>query len=563
MLRFPNPGSDIRCLIRLFQSLFLELASAKSFSLDDMSKAMVMNNLAASCGRMGEEALERSTRDDRSRDPLYNQSKMYSELFRALGWITSAPDSRLNFRFTTLGAHVTFAGAAAEKLALGCIIGIAFPNPVLDIKFETSVRPFVCILRAMKALGGYMSRDEIILGPMSITDDRDPAVFNKMITDIKGFRASRKLRNHLDDLLKKRKIAKPTSENYTRFPLAVLKWSKWATTCDKKIYDGRSMRFYELTEYGLECAKKYEAMQDFRASDIDVNDDPALVKAIIENSFYSMLDQADFDMAPVDATIKTNEAILETAGYCTKNMIFSPFQELTQTQLEKYTNIPVIYSEEQSPATCSDDKTLQKSHAGVSVHQQVQLLAGSHAAITDAELDSVWKHSNNDIKKAVACFVELHRNDNKDIFYPLVARLFTVAGFPCETSRTGVNYQRWDASIELNGKYIPIEIKSPGEERQLSVKALRQAMENHIILQARLSEKSDKKHTSLAVGFQYPNDRAEVNELIKNVHDAFGIKIGVIDFTSLVTIAFCNAYTSKKMSPSDLENLYGFLDINS
>ena len=48
-------------------------------------------------------------------------------------------------------------------------------------------------------------------------------------------------------------------------------------------------------------------MQDFRASDIDVNDDPALVKAIIENSFYSMLDQADFDMAPVDATIKTNE----------------------------------------------------------------------------------------------------------------------------------------------------------------------------------------------------------------------------------------------------------------
>ena len=118
MLRFPNPGSDIRCLIRLFQSLFLELASAKSFSLDDMSKAMVMNNLAASCGRMGEEALERSTRDDRSRDPLYNQSKMYSELFRALGWITSAPDSRLNFRFTTLGAHVAFAGAAAEKLAL-------------------------------------------------------------------------------------------------------------------------------------------------------------------------------------------------------------------------------------------------------------------------------------------------------------------------------------------------------------------------------------------------------------------------------------------------------------
>ena len=208
MLRFPNPGSDIRCLIRLFQSLFLELAAAKNFSLDDMSKAMVMNNLAASCGRMGEEALARSTRDDRSRDPLYNQSKMYSELFRALGWVTSAPDSRLNFRFTTLGAHVAFAGAAAEKLALRCILGITFPNPVLDIKFEASVRPFVCILRAMKALGGYMSRDEIILGPMSITNDRDPNDFADMLRRIRGYRTARNIQDPLNQLLKKRKIAK-------------------------------------------------------------------------------------------------------------------------------------------------------------------------------------------------------------------------------------------------------------------------------------------------------------------------------------------------------------------
>lgn len=563
MLRFPNPGSDIRGLIRLFQSLFLDLASDKSFSLDDMSKAMVLRNLAASCGRMGSEALERSTRDDRSCDPLYNQSKMYSELFRALGWITSASDSRLSFYFTTLGAHVASAGPSAEKLTLSCIVGIAFPNPVLDIKFETSVRPFSCILKAMKALDGYICRDEIILGPMSIKDDRDPRVFAKMIADIKGYRKSRNLTTPLNALLKKCQISKTTSENYTRFPLAVLKWSAWATTSDKKIYDGRFQKFYELTAAGETFVERCEKMHDFRASDID-NYQPEVIKALIENTYYAMLASADFDLAPVAQIIATNDGILRNHNISIENLIFSPFQELSQKQFEEFTDIPVIYSDRSQQTVSAIGEALSgNSSARTSVHHKIQLLKGSNNAVTNQELREIWKQANANIEDAVRKLISRHQNDNKEDFYPLVASLFTAAGFPCETSRTGVNYQRWDASIELNGLFIPIEIKSPGEEKQLSVKAIRQALENHVILQARLSEKSKKEYTSLAVGFQYPNDRAEVNELVANIRETFDIKIGVIDFASLVQIAFCNAFASGRLSTSDLENLYGFLDINS
>jgi hypothetical protein len=91
LLRFPNPGSDIPSFILTFQVLYEHLGEQAVVTRDDMSAAMVKQNRASSCGFMGEEALKRSTREDRCRDPMYNQSKMYSELYRMLGWFRSTP----------------------------------------------------------------------------------------------------------------------------------------------------------------------------------------------------------------------------------------------------------------------------------------------------------------------------------------------------------------------------------------------------------------------------------------------------------------------------------------
>ncbi len=566
MLRFPNPGSDIRCLIHLFQSLFEELSDQEFFTLDDMSAAMVMNNLAASCGRMGDAALERSTRDDRSRDPLYNQSKMYSELFRALGWITSTEGSRLNFQFTTLGAYIAKAGSFADKLVKLCIVGIAFPNPVLDIQYETSVRPFVCILRAMQQLDGVMCRDEIILGPMSIRDDRDSSSFSKMIAMIRSYRAKKDLNTPLRKLLQDRGIKQSTSGNYTRFPLGVLKWSQWATTTSEVNIYGRSQRvFYELTSEGHAFLSQTQDYVDYRAVDLDAMDKKTKC-AFIENSFFCMLDKANFDLSPVREHVKANDLILKEKNIDVTKTFFSPFQELKKEILEEFSRIPVIFQQGEKPSPEAGAVSVAKASGSAKVKFQTIQLSQSHATFSqaqqDEELVEIWKNTN-DLKKAVDVLTEIHASDNKETFYPLVARLFSAAGFPCQTSRTGVNYQRWDASIDLSGFYIPIEIKSPGEEKQLSVKAIRQAVENHIILLSRLKENSKPEHSSLAVGFQYPNDRAEVNELIENVYNAFNFKIGVIDFKALATIAFANAFLKQKMSSKDLESLYGFLDINS
>ena len=106
MIRFPNPGSDIDSFIRIFQILHSELNDKSYFTLDDMSEKLTNKNLVSSQGYMGEEALKRSVRKDRSRDPVYNQSKMYAELYRILGWVQSDENKRLNFVFTYLGDHM-------------------------------------------------------------------------------------------------------------------------------------------------------------------------------------------------------------------------------------------------------------------------------------------------------------------------------------------------------------------------------------------------------------------------------------------------------------------------
>ena len=117
MHRFPNPGSDIDSFIRIFQALFEELGYDTEFSLDDISTALINKNLASSSGYMGNEALSRSYNKDRSRDKLYNQSKMYAELFRSLGWFRTTK-SRLNFSLSYLGIHLATSKNQSSKLLM-------------------------------------------------------------------------------------------------------------------------------------------------------------------------------------------------------------------------------------------------------------------------------------------------------------------------------------------------------------------------------------------------------------------------------------------------------------
>ena len=158
------------------------------------------------------------------------------------------------------------------------------------------------------------------------------------------------------------------------------------------------------------------------------------------------------------------------------------------------------------------------------------------------------------IRKITNIIVEEHIKDKKTEFYPLVETLFRIIGVDCHKSRDGVNGERWDAMIRDPERSIPIEIKSPTEEMHISIKAIRQALENKIILLSRKTYATDEKCATYAVGYYPPNDRAEVSDLISNIKDTYGYSIAVFDIGSLINVAANIILFGKGI---DIEKLYG------
>ena len=164
-------------------------------------------------------------------------------------------------------------------------------------------------------------------------------------------------------------------------------------------------------------------------------------------------------------------------------------------------------------------------------------------------------------EKTVSILYKKYEEANKDVFYPLVADLLCIIGFNCKVSRCGQNYERADAII-IDDKYsIPIEIKSPGEEREISVKAIRQALENKIIFLSRQHYRTDNETTSLVIGYNLPNLRSEVFELIEDIHNAFNFNISVLSFTDLLVMAVSVINSGKEISIQNFRTLRGVYNV--
>ena len=160
-------------------------------------------------------------------------------------------------------------------------------------------------------------------------------------------------------------------------------------------------------------------------------------------------------------------------------------------------------------------------------------------------------------KSAINTIKEEYKNANQEVFYPLVSDLLVNLDLNCKLSRHGINYQRHDAILLLKDDSIPIEIKSPGEEIKIGVKAVRQALENKIIIQSRETYPNKRNTSTLIIGYEYPNKRSEVNRLILDIFNTYNIRIGMIDLENLIKLNFNKFINNKKPDPNDLIKLIG------
>lgn len=569
MLRFPNPGSTIDNFVSVYGAAF-ERLNGRTVDLDEIVSAVVAANLATSSGYMGEEAVARSTRADRSRDPLYNQLKMYAELFRTLGWLHPTPQSALNFTFTLLGEQVVAAGRDFGPLLEECVLGIVYPTPTLSVKGDFDLRPFAFILRVMAACGGHLSRDEMIIGPLSAASDRGKRDLDAVVATIEASRESAAaLREAVQEVSDARKIQVNTLQNYTRWPIALLRDLGWATRGPARFRDGRKCGTFQLTDKGKSLAERVGASVDLRVDDA-ARLAPEERNALAVVAHFRMLERSGFDIEPVRERIAEAEAIVVPVfgrlGTDGRNLLFSPFQSLSLDDIAAAfpARVQTVQVEEvtgEVAATAAPDGRDDRSH--LFVHPNMVAAEGAGAGGPDAlraELAGLLD-AHGKIEVAAAVFAENHARDTQTAFYPLVTHLFQILGFDSDYSRAGVNYQRWDAYVTVDGYALPVEIKSPTEEIMLSTKAVRQALENKVILLSRGGLETRPELASLVVGNRLPNERGEMSNLIDDVFKAFGLRLGVIDLTTLAHLALRAVRDGVTIEARQLSQLRGFLDV--
>ena len=570
MLRIPNPGSKTTNFVEVYKTALRRL-DGQVFNLDQSVTATVSANLATSSGHMGAEAISRSTRRDRSRDPLYNQLKMYAELFRALGWLQSTEQSALNFTFTLLGHQVVAADQHYLPLLGETVLGMSYPSHVLNTKGGYVQRPFAFLLRTMLACDNALSRDEMIVGPMSAKSDRSSNAVSNVVVQVKTLREeSQNVAATLLKVAKDQDVQVNTLRNYTRWPIAVMRDLGWT---QKKYLqfrrDGKSFQVHQLTETGREVAEQVSASADLRLDQVEKL--PSEEKAAVSiHAHYRMLERAGFDLGSVNQKLEEQEPALHRALTLLKvpldrPLLFSPFQSLSIADIAKiFPSSPTTVSVEEGESATSG-KVMgrgSRDHLFVEPRFVTQRHEGGDGEVGElVEELRAMRESHRSAEEAAAAFAQSRESDTKTEFYPLVSGLFRLLGFDSGNSRAGVNYQRWDGWVDLDGAVAPVEIKSPAEERVLATKAVRQAVENKVVLLARGGLNTSVDTTTLIVGYQIPNERGELSSLIDDVFQTFNISIGVIDLVTLALLAIRAVTEDLTVQSDQLRTLRGFLNV--
>lgn len=543
MIRFRNPISDMGILIDNFKKMYIEFSNMDYFDLDNIAKFFAREQLASSSGYIGDEALKRSYQiKDDSRKSMKMQAKSYAELFRFLGWITSG-EKALYFNFTYLGVHVALSGDGAKALFEQCLLGIEYPNHVLDVKFTDENKPFVNMLVFAKALDGKIHRDEILLGPMNLANGYDSKEINDKIEYLKGIRASKNiniLENEIQKLADTNGMQTNSVRNLTRFVISALEFTGWFEKKNMKLY-GKSAPFLILTSKGYDTVASIEKSYNFRGENIDLKKENS--KFLTDIALLCMFRRANFE---VKKDLSNYEEILEKIKSETgkEDFLFSPYQFFSGQELK------IVL-----PQYIMDIGTEHRDFETIS---NIDIHSFKTEAIVESKKSSFTKNeqtsrmlakrlndSNGNTENAIKKFVNDISTMKQTDFYPLIADLlgFIFNRYAFAPS-AGNNNMRYDVMIPDDKYSIPVEVKSPTEEEMLSVKAIRQALENKVLLLARKPYPTIFDISSIACGYKVPNDRSDVYKLIKEIYETYKINISILDVETLIKSAFYCARTN-------------------
>lgn len=565
MIRFRNPGTQYSTQVQVIKQLYEALHNQAYFTLEDMAIVIAQGRLMTAYGYAGDDALRLSNTDQESMNSALMNAKMYAEVFRMLGWVTPYSEkSSYPLVFTYIGVHVALSTGDCSKLYEQCVLGINNPTQLTDkMRYDEKVRFFKCALRSFIDLGGVMYKHELCLGPMSINDE-DERAYRRMIQYIKSLRGDyKRLKKAFEDLAASLGMKTTPVDNCTRLPIAFMKTCNWVESVQNKSLYGKSMSCLKITEHGIETYESVKNMYDLRL-DQYVDLDEHTQRSMIRLGTYSMLLRSGYDMSIVQETIASDSEQCKkiTGG---KSLLFSPAQTIRRTQVEDALGFKMGTGVESQRHIDTFDSAVEEREALNNTQiwkLNIPKSAATELLTSPEDRDFLQRVSNlvekgNGSRKIVNILFDYYADATQTTFYPLIATLFKIMGFDCAFSRPGDNGARWDAIIDDPKRSIPIEIKSPTEEQHLSIKAIRQALENKIILLSRKTHITTPDVSTLAVGYYMPNERAEVTRLISDFKETYGYRIGVIDLKSLLSLAVSILVDGKGFDKEKLYKLEG------
>lgn len=555
------------------QILYKNLKDQDSFTIKDMASVIAQERLMTAYGYAGEAALELSNTEKESMNSALMNAKMYAEVLRMLGWVTPSGEKSYPLEFTYTGAHVALAKGDVRKLYEQCVFGINSPNELTArMSYTEQVRFFKCALNSFIDLDEIMYKHELCLGPMSV-NDISTEEYNNMIARIKALRGNAtRLKKAFLELADSLNMKSTPVDNCTRLPVALLKSCGLVVSCStNELYPPRKMECLRITKHGKEAYAQLETMKDLRIDEFN-SYGTDIQNALIRLGIYSMLQRSGYDIAPVEEIMSADEALCHEVLQG-KSLLFSPYQTIKHERIDEAigfwkekTNNPVVAS------VLDESQTVVGGRTAVNAITNWDLDVETKERLEWLKLeeDDDFLHRvkelvgiENSQEQIVNTLFEYYHSAKQGTFYPLISTLFKIMGFQCAFSRPGDNGARWDAIIDDELRSIPIEIKSPTEEEHISVKAIRQAVENKIVLLSRRTHITERSVTTLVVGYYLPNERAEVSRIIQDFKNTFGIKVGVIDLHTLLTISISVLIDGVGFDKEKLYELEGMISANS
>lgn len=570
MIRFRNPGTQYATQLQVIKELYENLGEQKSFTLEDMAIVIAKGKLMTAYGYAGDNAIELSvnkSNDSESMNSALMNAKMYAEVFRMLGWVTPLGERSYPLVFTYLGIHMATATDEDVKAKLyeQCVLGINNPTELTArMTYTEKVRFFKCALRTMIDLDGIMYKHELCIGPMSVNDE-DEVAYQNMLSKLRALRGDySRLDAAFKDLAKSLGMKTTPVDNCTRLPIAFMKACGWVESVSNKTLYNKSLNCLRITDHGREVYENVKDMMDIRIEFFKDCEEHQR-KALIRLGTYAMLLRSGYDLDSVSDQIKADEETCKDILHEQK-ILFSPCQTIKRNEVESALGINLAQGNEKGHTFSEIKGDNVESHTyAVRKFSLNKDMEAAYELLKDPEdeefLELVLKLKNDgkNSRQIVDYLFDYYKTATQTNFYPLIATLFKIMGYQCSFSRPGDNGSRWDAIIEDDERSIPIEIKSPTEVAVLSIKAIRQALENKIVLLSRETFKTKPEVTSLAVGYGMPGNRTDINDLINYIKETYGYSIGMIDFRTMLSVAISILIDRKGFAKEELYSLEGLM----